>query len=80
MAWWQRWNFIARARLEREVWDAFERGEDLEGRLEAIREEAGMDPGQRLRLDVWTTTLPRVRRIEGMMQGQTRRPEPPSDA
>ena len=30
MAWLQRFNFIARARLERELWDAFERGEPID--------------------------------------------------
>ena len=39
MAWLQRFNFIARARLERELWDAFERGDDLDSQLaEAARD------------------------------------------
>lgn len=38
MARWQRWGFIARARLERELWEAFERGEDLEAKTQALRE------------------------------------------
>ena len=28
--WLQRWNFIDRAKLERQLWDAFERQEDLQ--------------------------------------------------
>ena len=32
MEWLQRWNFIERARLERQLWEAFERGEDLDVR------------------------------------------------
>ena len=28
--WLQRWNFIERAKLERQLWDAFERGESIE--------------------------------------------------
>jgi hypothetical protein len=32
-AFFQRWNFIERARLERQLWDAFERGEDLDALL-----------------------------------------------
>ena len=29
MNFFQRWNFIERARQERQLWDAFERGDDL---------------------------------------------------
>jgi hypothetical protein len=86
MLWLQRWNFIARARLERELWDAFERGEDLEALLERLRAGlADQGPDDRpasgradslgpLRLEVWQATLPRIRRIEAMM----RRRDPPS--
>lgn len=77
----QRWNFLARARLERELWDAFERGEDLEALVERCRRECcedssgsgGERPGdplRALRLEVWQTTLRRIRRIEATMAGQ----------
>ena len=59
--WIQRWNFIERARLERQLWDAFERGDDLEA---LVAGAAGFQ------LEVWRTTLERIRRIERMMQGQ----------
>lgn len=59
-AWLQRWNFIERARLERELWDAFESGEDLDALLAA--EPAGF------RLEVWSTTLERIRKIERLMR------------
>jgi hypothetical protein len=36
--WLQRWNFIERARLERQLWEAFERGEDLEALVEGCRQ------------------------------------------
>jgi len=60
--WLQRWNFIDRARLERQLWDAFERKEDLETLVETC------PPG--FQKEVWTTTLQRIRKIERMMQGQ----------
>ena len=60
--WLQRWTFIDRARLERQLWEAFERGEDLDALL------ASEAPG--LRLEVWTTTLQRIRKIERMMRDQ----------
>lgn len=68
MSWLQRWNFIERARLEREIWDAFERGADLDALV------AGCEPG--FRRDVWQTTLERIRRIEATMAGR-RPPGPP---
>jgi hypothetical protein len=60
--WLQRWNFIERARLERELWDAFERGEPIEQLVEQCQ------PG--FRREVWGTTAVRIRKIEQMMQGQ----------
>jgi hypothetical protein len=60
----QRWNFIERARLERQLWDAFERGDDLDALL------ASEAPG--FRQEVWTTTLVRIRRIELLMRDQQR--------
>ena len=50
--WLQRWNFIERAKLERELWEAFERGEALEPLVEQC------EPG--FRREVWTTTLQRI--------------------
>lgn len=73
MLWLQRWNFIERARLERELWDAFERGEDLEALLQSSRDAAsGGGPEAELRREVWQTTATRIRRIERLMQGQPR--------
>jgi len=62
--WLQRWNFIERARLERELWDAFERGEPIEQLVEQC------EPG--FRRDVWSTTVVRIRKIERMMRDQGR--------
>jgi hypothetical protein len=77
MIWLRRWNFIERARLERQLWEAFERGEPIEERVQELRAElegslaAGTPPAaleeQRLRLEIWDATLPRIRRIEAMM-------------
>lgn len=64
--WLQRWNFIERARLERELWDAFERGQPIERLVEQC------EPG--FRRDVWSTTAVRIRKIEAMMQDQQRPP------
>lgn len=55
----QRWNFIERARLERELWEAFERGEPIEQLVQQC--PAGF------RREVWETTVVRIRRIEKMM-------------
>lgn len=67
--WLRRWNFIERARHERTLWDAFERGELIEQQVEQCRAavEAG-DQGRAFELEVWTTTLVRIRRIEKLMR------------
>jgi hypothetical protein len=62
--WLQRWNFIERARLERELWDAFERGEAIEQLVEQC------EPG--FRREVWGITALRIRKIEQMMSQQQR--------
>ena len=62
--WLQRFNFIERAKLERELWDAFERGEAIEQLVEQCQ------PG--FRKEVWTTTAQRIRKIESMMRDQQR--------
>jgi hypothetical protein len=69
----QRWNFIERARLERQLWDAFERGDDLEALVASCSSavEAG-DQGRAFQLEVWTTTLKRIRKIETLMRDQQR--------
>jgi hypothetical protein len=78
MAWWQRWNFIARARLERELWDAFERGDDPEALVAQAAEEAhDGDDSLRFRLEVWQTTLARIRKIEALMLDQRPPAGPP---
>ena len=65
--WLQRFNFIERAKLERELWEAFERGEPIEQLVEQCQ------PG--FRKEVWSTTAVRIRKIEAMMRDQQR----PSD-
>lgn len=68
----QRWNFIERARLERELWDAFERGEDIDALVASMDRGDGAGQGAgSLRREVWQQTLVRIRRIEaGMKQAQ----------
>ena len=76
MLWLRRWNFIERARLERELWDAFEQGEDLDALVASCRAEAESgDAAAAFRLEVWQTTQTRIRRIETLMKDQP----PPSD-
>jgi hypothetical protein len=76
--WLQRWNFIERARLERQLWEAFERGEDLEALVEGCRQAvAAGDTEASFRLEIWQATLGRIRRLESMMRQQ--RPPGPSD-
>ena len=77
MFWLKRWNFIERAKLERQLWDAFEQREDLEAKVKALREmvESGTSTDlaeDRFRLEVWSTTLDRIRKIEVMMKDQQR--------
>lgn len=60
----QRWNFIERARLERELWDAFERGEPIEQLVEECPAEDAF------RREVWQTTAQRIRKIESLMAGK----------
>ena len=71
----QRWNFIERARVERELWDAFERGEPIEEMVEECRVAVeGGETRRAFQLEVWTTTLQRIRRIEALMRNQQRPP------
>lgn len=79
--WLQRWNFIERAKHERSLWEAFERGDNIEQRVAELAQqlasnpaagsdagERGADPEKRFQLEVWQATLPRIRRIEAMMR------------
>lgn len=70
-AFFQRWNFIERAKLERQLWDAFERGENIDALVADCRAavESG-DTSRRFQLDVWQVTLQRIRRIETLMRNQ----------
>ena len=75
--WLQRWNFIERARLERQLWEAFERGEDLEALVETCRQAAAAgEPGAAFQLEIWQSTLVRLRRLEAVMKEK----RPPGDA
>ena len=66
--WFQRWNFIERARLERQLWECFERGEDLESLLSGCRSAVAAGETERaFQLEIWEITLRRIRRIEAMM-------------
>jgi hypothetical protein len=75
-SWLQRWNFIERARLERQLWEAFERGDDLDALVETCRQDvAGGATTLTLQLEIWEATLVRIRRIDQMMRDQ--KPSPP---
>lgn len=68
MSWLQRWNFIERARIERQLWEAFERREDLEALVEECRGAVATGDRERaFQLEVWQTTLQRIRKIEKLM-------------
>ena len=62
--WLQRWNFIERARLERELGDAFERGEPIEQQGEQCQ------PG--CRREVVATTAERNLMLRRWMSKQQR--------
>lgn len=69
--WLQRWNFIERAKHEQTLWEAFERGDNLEQRVAALAEQVAAAPSQpelAFQLEVWQATLPRIRKIEAMMR------------
>ncbi|WP_216899851.1 hypothetical protein [Synechococcus sp. CCY 9618] len=72
MSWLQRWNFIERARIERQLWDAFERREDLDALVGGCREAvAAGDRDRAFQLEVWQSTLERIRKLEKLMAGRT---------
>jgi hypothetical protein len=60
--WLQRWNFIERAKLERQLWDAFERGESIEALVDQCQDE--------FTKEVWTSTAASIRKIESVMRDQ----------
>lgn len=62
MPWLQRWNFIERAKLERQLWDAFDRGESIEQLVEQCPDE--------FTKEVWTATAASIRKIELLMRDQ----------
>lgn len=69
----QRWNFIERARHERALWEAFEQRQNIDALVEQCRAavEAG-DQSRAFELEVLTTTLSRIRKIERMMADQNK--------
>ena len=76
----QRWNFIERAKLERELWDAFEQGQDLNSLVNDCRQAVAAGAKERaFQLEVWQTTLERIRKIQGIMQGKQAPPASPED-
>ena len=79
MLWPRRWNFIERARLEREIWDAFEEKDDIEEMVNALKARIqATDPSdsdlvdQNYRLEVWISTMERIRKIEALMAAKER--------
>ena len=60
--WLQRFNVMGRAKLERQLGEAFERGEPIETLVEEC------EPG--FQKEVWSTTATRIRKIEQMMKNQ----------
>lgn len=70
-AFFQRWNFIERAKLERQLWDAFERGENIDALVAECRSAVEQGAAERsFQLELWTATLARIRRIERLMRDQ----------
>ena len=79
MMWLKRWNFIERARLERELWDAFEAKDDIDAMVSALKARIeAADPSepelgdQNFRHEVWVTTMDRSRKMDNMMAGKER--------
>ena len=62
MDWIKRWYFIERARYERQLIEAFGRGEDIDALA------ANCEPG--FQKEVWEAMVPRIRKMEQMMRDQ----------
>ena len=62
MDWLKRWNFIERARYERQLLEAFGRGEDIDAL--AANCESGFQK------EVGVAMVPRIRKMELMMRGK----------
>ncbi len=75
MSWLQRWNFIERARIERQLWDAFEQRQDLDALVEECRRAVAAGEQERaFQLEVWQTTLLRIRKLEKLMADRSPTP------
>ena len=69
MLWLKRLNFMETAKLEMELMKAFEAGDDLDAMLSAQAQIAGGGDAEEVwRLEVWTTMLTRVRKMQELMK------------
>lgn len=69
MLWLKKLNFIETAKLEMELMNSFEAGQDLEAKIELQRElvKKTKNEEQAWKLEVWQKMLGRIRKMEKMM-------------
>ena len=69
MLWLKRLNVIETAKLEMELMQAFEAGEDLDAKLDAQAQIAGGGDAEEIwRLEVWQKMLLRIRKMQDLMK------------
>ena len=69
MLWLKKLNFMETAKLEMELMKALDAGEDLEAKLAAQKQLAAStcDAEQAWKAEVWDKMLPRIRKMESML-------------
>ena len=71
MLWLKRLNFLETAKLEMELMNAFEAGEDLDAKLDAQAQLArGGDAEEAWKQEVWKKMLVRIRKMQELMKDQ----------
>ena len=69
MLWLKKLNFMETAKLEMELMEALDAGEDLEAKLAAQKQLAAStgDEEQAWKAEVWNKMLQRIRKMESML-------------
>ena len=72
MLWLKKLNFMETAKLEMELMNAFEAGEDLDQKLTTQKQlaESSGDAEQVWKAEVWSKMLQRIRKMESMLNNK----------
>lgn len=72
MLWLKKLNFMETAKLEMELMNAFEAGEDLDQKLTTQKQlaESSGDAEQVWKAEVWDKMLQRIRKMESMLNNK----------